>query len=138
MLLEMLMKEDFCVNKKIYYHDTDAGGVVYYANYLKFLEEARTEFCLYRGVDMSALLNQGVCFVVAHIEVDYKSPARYLDNVQIFTSVDNIGRSSVCFLQQVKKADKLLVDAKVTWVCINKDFKPRSVPDIVKNLKISS
>ncbi len=127
------MLEKFFINKRVYYHDTDAGKMVYYANYLNFLEEARTEFCFHRGVDVLALSSEGIYFVVAHIEVDYKSPAQYLDLIKVFTSVEKIGRSSVNFVQEIKKEEKLLVYAKVTWVCVNKDFKPRSVPEIIKD-----
>jgi acyl-CoA thioester hydrolase len=74
---------DFSIEKKVYYHDTDCGGIVYYANYLKFLEESRSEYCLLRGVDLAALMREGTGFPVVHIEVDYKGAARYADTVQV-------------------------------------------------------
>jgi len=125
----------FYLEKKVYYHDTDCGGVMYYANYLKHLEEGRTEFCLSRGVDMRGLSEKGVLFVVARVEVNYKSPARYLDTVRVITRVEEICRSSVHFIQEIRREDKLLVEAKITWVCVNRNFKPQSVPEIIKSLK---
>ncbi len=128
------MMEEFYIEKKIYYHDTDSGGVVYYGNYLNFLEEARTEFCLARGINTKELSEQGIYFVVAHIDVDYKSPARYLDKIKVLTSVEKTGRVSVHFRQTIKKDDQVLVEAGVIWVCVTKDFKPRSVPGTVRRL----
>jgi len=108
--------------------------VVYYANYLKHLEEARTEFCLNRGLDIKKIAQEGIFFVIAHIELAYKSPARYLDTIRISAAIDKIGRSSVNFTQRITRGDTLLVEAKVTWVCVSRDFKPRSIPDAVKGL----
>ncbi len=125
---------DYFMEKTIYYHDTDCGGVVYYANYLKFMEEARTQFCFSRGVDIRNLYEQGIFFVIAKVEIAYKAPARYLDNIRVYVKVDKLGRSSLDFTQEIKKDDKLLVTAKVTWVCVNRDFKPRSHPEEMKKL----
>jgi acyl-CoA thioester hydrolase len=123
---------DFCIEKKIYYYDTDAGGVVYYANYLKHLEEGRNEFCRNKGVDLAQLAISGVEFPVVHVEVDYKSPARYGDIIKIYTRIEKIGGSSVNFLQEIKKEDTLLIRAKTVWACIDKEFKVRPVPDRIK------
>ncbi|MDD5746009.1 MAG: YbgC/FadM family acyl-CoA thioesterase [Candidatus Omnitrophica bacterium] len=128
------MPDNFSITKKIYYHDTDAGGIVYYANYLKFLEEARTEFCFHHGIDKTVLGRQDIFFVVAHIDVAYKAPARYLETIRVVTSLEKIGRVSVHFLQQVTRGDTLLVEAKVTWVCVNKELRPRPVPEEMKKL----
>lgn len=125
---------DFYIENKIYYHDTDSGGVVYYANYLKHLEEARTEFCLGRGLDLKKIAKEGIYFVVAHIDVGYKSSARYLDTIRISAVVEKISRASVNFVQKIKRQDTLLVEARVTWVCVSSDFKPRSIPKAVKEL----
>ncbi|MBU4304977.1 MAG: thioesterase family protein [Candidatus Omnitrophica bacterium] len=69
------------------------------------------------------------------MEINYKSPARYLDTVRVITRVEEIGRSSVHFIQEIRRDVQLLVEAKVTWVCVNRDFKPQSVPEVIKNLK---
>ena len=68
---------EFQIKKTIYYHDTDSGGVVYYANYLKYLEEARTEYFRSKFQELKTLAERGVLFVVARVEIDYRSPAKY-------------------------------------------------------------
>ena len=123
---------DFYIEKKIYYHDTDCGGVVYYANYLKFLEEGRTEFCASKGVSMKELVEKGIVFPVVHIEVDYKGPARYQDTIRIYTKVDKIGISSVHYNQKITKEGVTLVEAKTIWACVGDDFKVRPIPAEVK------
>ncbi|MFA6281569.1 MAG: YbgC/FadM family acyl-CoA thioesterase, partial [Candidatus Omnitrophota bacterium] len=75
------------MQKRIYYHDTDCGGVVYYANYLKYLEEARTEYMRERGLDLKELAGTGLLFVVKKVEIEYKSPARYADLLEISTKL---------------------------------------------------
>lgn len=120
---------DFHIEKKMYYHDTDAGGVVYYGSYLKHLEEGRNEYCLSRGIDLVEYAANGVIFPVAHLELDYKRPARYGDTVQIFNRVDKIGRCSLDFYQEIKRGETILVIAKTLWVCVNKDMKPQAIPD---------
>jgi acyl-CoA thioester hydrolase len=124
--------EDFYIERKIYYHDTDSGGVVYYANYLEYLEEARTEYCVKRGVSLKKLGEAGTYFVVAHVELDYKAPARYQDSIKITAQIQKIGTASLYFLQQVVKDGLLLLEAKTTWVCVGRDFKPKQIPPEVK------
>jgi acyl-CoA thioester hydrolase len=125
------MKEHQLRNK-IYYHDTDAGGVVYYATYLKHLEEGRNEYCASRGVDLRALAEQGMQFPVVHIEVDYKSPARYGDTITISSRVEKIGTSSLHFHQQISREDRLLVTAKTVWACVDGTFSIIPVPAEIK------
>jgi acyl-CoA thioester hydrolase len=117
------------LEKKIYYHDTDCGGVVYYANYLKYLEEARSEFFLERGISLKDLAAQGVYFVVAHTQLDYKSPARYQDIIKVDTAIDKVGRCSLDFNQDISRQDVVLVLARTTLVCVNKEFKPIPLPE---------
>ena len=123
---------DHSIKKKIYYHDTDAGGVVYYANYLEHLEEGRFEFCLSKGVNMAEAAKEGAIFPVVHLEIDYKSPARYGDVISVFTSVEKMGFSSIHFLQEIKRGDALLVRAKTVWACVDETLKPRAIPDKIK------
>lgn len=120
------------IEKKIYYHDTDAGGVMYYANYLKHLEEARFEFCLEKGVNLPESAKKGVLFAVVHMEIDYKSPARYGDVIRIFTSIEKIGFSSIHFLNEIKRGELTLVKCKTVWACISEALKPRAIPDSIK------
>jgi len=124
--------KDHILKKKVYYHDTDAGGVVYYASYWKFLEEGRTEFCLERGFDVGKLFRAGISFVVVHAEADYKAPARYGDTVSVHTRVDSVGNSSIRFSQDIQNGAALLVSAQVVWACVGNDFRSRPVPDEVR------
>ncbi|MGE5307588.1 MAG: acyl-CoA thioesterase [Deltaproteobacteria bacterium] len=111
-------QQDFTIERRIYYHNTDAGGVVYYANYLKLLEEGRTEFCRSRGIDTGKLWAQGIGFPVVHVEVDYKSPARYADLIRIATRIEKVGNSSLHFSQEITRDGQLLVRAKTVWACV--------------------
>lgn len=128
--------EGFSIERRIYYHATDAGGVVYYANYLKLFEEGRTEFCLNRGLDLGELMGRGVMFPVVHVEAEYKSPARYADMVEVATRVEKVGRSSVHFYQEILRKGQLLVLARTVWACVGSDFRSRPLPeDIAEALR---
>ena len=78
------------MQKRIYYHDTDCGGVVYYANYLKYLEEARTEYMEKRGLILKELAEKGFLFVVRRVDIEYKAPAHYGDTLEIVTKLSKI------------------------------------------------
>jgi acyl-CoA thioester hydrolase len=88
---------------KIYYEDTDCGGVVYYANYLKYFERARTQYLEERGLSVAALMNEGTVFVVVHAEVEYRSPARYGDTLAIDMVVSDMSAASFTFAHVVKE-----------------------------------
>jgi acyl-CoA thioester hydrolase len=90
------------VEIRVYYEDTDCGGVVYYANYLKYFERARTEYLESRGWSVASLMEQGTVFVVVHAEVDYRSPARYGETLIIETVVSDISAASFTFAHVVK------------------------------------
>ena len=121
------------MKKRIYYYDTDCGGVVYYANYLKYLEEARTEYFEARGVFVKDLMKQGIGFVVARQEIDYKAPAVYDDILDIHAWVNNISRASMEFEYEVKdQAGRMISKAKTVLVFVDKNLKPRSIPDDIK------
>ena len=118
---------------KIYYHDTDCGGVVYYANYLKYLEEARTEFFETNGFLIRELAQKGTLFVVARQEIDYKSPAVYGDVLIIDTRVANISGVKMEFEYEIKNQDaRLISKAKTILVCVDKTLKPRPIPEDIK------
>lgn len=121
------MKESY-LEKKIYYHDTDCGGVVYYANYLKHLEEARTEFFLDLGIDLRELMEKGIYFVVSRVEMDYKSPAKYQDLIRVATRIEKIGFSTLHFFQKIFKDEKVLVEARTILVCVNNELRPIRIP----------
>ena len=124
----------FTSPKKIYYHDTDCGGVVYYANYLKYFEEARTEFMAHAGVELKELKARGVLFVVRNVRIDYKSPARYGDRLTIETSLKKARNVTLEFQQSIKRDDLLLVEAVTQLVCIDRGFKPQPIPSEILSL----
>ena len=124
--------EHFVFERRIYYHHTDAGGVVYYATYLHILEEGRVEFLRANGVDVNECLKLDVAFPVVHVEVDYKAPAKYGDVVMVFTKIEKVGQASIAFAQEIKRGDTLLIKAKTVWACTGSDFKVKSIPDSVR------
>ena len=93
------------MEKRIYYHDTDAGGVVYYGNYLKYFERARTQYFEDRGLSVAELMKEGTMFVVVHAEVDYRSPARYGDRLIIETVVSDMTAASFTFSHVVRERE---------------------------------
>lgn len=123
---------------KIYYHHTDCGGVVYYANYLKFLEEARTEFLLEKGVSIKDLSKSGVLFAVIRQEIDYKSPAFYADTLNIDTRISNTSKVKIEFEHQIKnQQDKIICQARTLLACVDANFKPLPIPEEIRNKIVS-
>lgn len=122
------------IKKKIYYHDTDAGGVVYYANYLKFFEEGRTEYLEERGIFTEELLKQGIAFVVANVDIEYLKPVKYKDTIEIHTEIEKTGNSSIIFLQKAVRDGIICCQAKITLVCVNGSIKPIRIPQEIINL----
>ncbi len=122
------------MKKRIHYHDTDCGGVVYYGNYLKFLEEARTEYLDERGVSIKGLMDQGVLFVVHRQEIDYKYPLFYGDVLEIKTWIRELSTVRMEFEYEIKNQNGRLVSkARTSLVCIDKNFEPKSIPEDIKN-----
>lgn len=121
---------------RIYYHDTDCGGVVYYANYLKYLEEARSEYFENKGLIVKDLLNEGIGFVVARQEIDYKSPAFYADILEIKARVTDASFTRVNFEYDILNGSgKLVASAKTVLVFVDKTLKPKRIPeDMLKKL----
>ena len=113
---------------KIYYEDTDAGGVVYYANYLKYMERARTELLAERGLDIARYHAEGRLFAVVNVEVKYKKPAVLGDLVDVTTVVKEVTNVTVTLIHRILRGDDLLVEAGVRLACIGKDGKPRRLP----------
>ena len=124
------------MKKKIYYHDTDCGGVVYYANYLKFIEEARTEFFSDKGLSIKELAREGTMFVVARQEVDYKLPAFYGDILDVGAVISNISAASIDFDHEIKKDNQIVAKAKTIMVCVGKTLRAKSIPEEIRK-KIS-
>ena len=115
---------------RIYYEDTDAGGIVFYANYLKFFERARTEWLRACGVDQHALAQQdGAIFVVKSASIDYHAPARLDDVLNLTLSIEKLGRASVQFVQQAWCGETLLCSAHVKVGCVDAaTLRPRPLP----------
>lgn len=122
------------MEKRIFYHDTDAGGIVYYGNYLKYLEEARTEFLENKGLSVAIFRNRGLIYAVRKCSITYRSPARYGDILICDARLKEITAAQLIFDQFVheKETRRLVVEAEVTLACLNKDFKPVQIPDDLK------
>ncbi|HTZ11566.1 MAG TPA: thioesterase family protein [Candidatus Margulisiibacteriota bacterium] len=121
------------MKKKIYYHDTDCGGVVYYANYLKYLEEARTELFADKGVNIKEWADKGALFVVARQEIDYKAAGRYADTLDIKTWVSEISGVRLNFDSEIKNQEgALIAKAKTILVCVDAKLKPQAIPDEIR------
>ena len=131
------MHENFFHNIKVYYEDTDAGGVVYYANYLKFLERARTEALFTIGFNNKKIKEDyGALIVVKSCNIEYKKPSYLEDKLKIRSFVKSVTKTSFFMSQFISRDDELIVEAKVHLVFINKDGKPIKVPeDIFKDFK---
>jgi len=132
------MTEPPLLTKKIYNHDTDCVGVVYYANYLKYFEEGRCEFFAGLGCSLADLAHQGFLFVVAKTEVEYKAPARYQEIVTIGTRLAEVRNASLRFVQEVRRGETLLVRAKTFTVCISPRFKPVPLPPDIRKILVSA
>ncbi|NLB35181.1 MAG: acyl-CoA thioesterase [Elusimicrobia bacterium] len=116
------------ITRKVYYYDTDAGGLVYHSNYLKYFEEGRTTFFEKRGVDIPSLLNQGYFLVVRRTEIDYIAPARYGDIIEIVSHLDFISGVRVNFSYEITCNGKDIVRGKTLLVSVGENMKPRRLP----------
>ncbi|VAW54438.1 Tol-Pal system-associated acyl-CoA thioesterase [hydrothermal vent metagenome] len=138
-------QKEFSWPIRVYYEDTDSGGVVYYANYLKFMERARTELLRSIGYEQDQLQQElGIIFAVRSANIQYKKPARFNDELNVVTTILSLGKASIHFQQciflsaphhgDVKSA--LLSSAEIKIACLNaKKFSPQSVPaSIVKKI----
>ncbi len=122
--------ETFRLPVRVYYEDTDAAGVVYYANYLKFMERARTEWLSARGFDIAVLEREhGVVFVVRRVEIDYLQPARLGDRLDVtFTLVDG-RRASLIADQDILRDGQTLIRARITVACLDHaNWRPARIP----------
>ncbi len=132
----------FCWAERVYWEDTDGGGVVYYANYLKFLERARTEWLRARGVSQRALAEErGIVFTVASVEISYRRPARLDDDLLVTCEPTRTGGASLLFAQQIYRrragdappeTGELLATAQVRVACVDtRTLRPQRLPDFV-------
>jgi acyl-CoA thioester hydrolase len=125
---------EFSWRARVYWEDTDGGGVVYYANYLKFMERARTEWLRAQGHSQAELAEQfGFVFAVVEVRVNYRRPARLDDELTVTCLPVPEGRASIRFKQSVKKGEDTLADGDVRVACVDaKTFRPRALPDFIK------
>lgn len=120
---------------KIYYKDTDCGGVVYYGKYLEFFEVARTEWMADRGIDIKYLKDNGIQFIVKTADISYHSPAKYGETINVETLVNEISGASLNFKYEVteKITKRLIATGFTKMVCINDSLKPRRLPVTIKD-----
>ena len=124
------MHENFYHKLKVYYEDTDAGGVVYYANYLKFIERARTEALATLGFNNKKIKEDfGALILVKSCNIEYKIPAHLEDELNIRSYVKSITKTSFFMNQFIKRGDELIAEAKVHLVFVNKEGKPIKIPN---------
>lgn len=120
---------------RVYFQDTDAGGVVYHASYVNFMERARTEWLRTHGYSNAGLMKEfGVVFVVRSMKLDYLRPALLDDMLDVTAQVKDIGRSRITLLQTVRREDEMLTEAEVHLVSVSLDtFKPVRVPEVLRS-----
>lgn len=125
-----MSEPDFAWPVRVYWEDTDAGGVVYYANYLKFLERARTEWLRSLGIEQTELAERdGVLFVVRRVEADYLKAARFNDALSVECRRVEVGRASMTVDQKVLRGDEVLLVAQVKAACVSAgEFRPARIP----------
>lgn len=127
--------QPFIFRCRVYYEDTDAGGIVYYVNYLKFMERARTECLRSLGFAQSQLAGENLLFVVHSAEARYRSPARLDDEILVTAEVMELNRASLRFRQQVRRAtdEALLCEGQFVVACVRADnLKPRAIPEALR------
>ncbi len=122
------------MEKRIFYHDTDAGGIVYYGNYLKYLEEARTEFLEKKGLSVGSFQKRGLLYAVRKCTITYRSPARYGDTLVCDAKLKEAKVAQLIFEQTIhdKKTGRLIAQAEVALACLNEKFKPTQIPEDLK------
>jgi len=127
----------FCWPVRVYYEDTDSGGVVYYANYLKFMERARTEYLRSMGFEQDQLRrDQGILFTVHSLQVDFSLPARFNDALEISAEISDLKRASLAFSQSVRRRGEPtpLCSGTVRIACVDADsFKPKPIPEMIRS-----
>ena len=127
------MTKNFKYKFRIYYEDTDSGGVVYYANYLKYLERARSEAIYSLGLTNTKLRKDyGTLIIVKSCNIEYKKPARFEDELEIISSVLIKTKTSFTMKQIIKKHEELISEADVQLVTVNKEGKPVKIPKILE------
>lgn len=121
---------EFFIRIRVYLEDTDAGGIVYYVNYLKFMERARTELLRSLGSEFSELYSKRLQFVVHSLEAQYRKPAQADDELIITAHAEKIARTYILFAQQVRRGEEIMCEAKIKVACVDADkLKPAPIPE---------
>ena len=128
------MSNEFIHEVKVYYEDTDSGGVVYYSNYLKFLERARTEMINSIGLSNKKLLEDyKTLIIVKSCNIEYLIPSKLEDILQIYSSIESFNKASFVMIQNIRKDDNLIVKAKIKLVTVNLEGRPSKIPSVLEN-----
>ena len=127
------MKPVFSIPIRVYYEDTDSGAVVYYANYLKFMERARTEWLRALGFEQDELIRrEGVLFAVRSAKIEFLKPARFNDMLQVTAQVSRRGKASLTFAQEIRRDGLTLCEGEVKVACLDvATFAPRPIPESI-------
>lgn len=125
-----MQRNNFSWPVRVYYEDTDAGGIVYYANYLKYFERARTEWLRALGVEQDLLLIQNVAFVVIEVQMQNKRAAKFNEKLTVLSEISNLKRASLIFKQEIFNAlQQLVCSAEIKVACVDpQQLKARSIP----------
>ncbi len=123
-------RDAFRLPVRVYYEDTDAAGVVYYANYLKFMERARTEWLSALGFELAAVEREhGIAFVVHRVDIDFRQPARLADRLDVTVTLAELGRARLIADQEVRRGAEMLAQARVTLACLDPStWRPARIP----------
>lgn len=126
----MSASQPFVWPVRVYVEDTDFGGVVFYANYLKYFERARTELLRSLGISQQVMVAEHrVIFVVTRVEVDYLTPARMDEELVVTAGVEKLGRASIRFVQEIRRGADVLVKARIGIACVDSDsMRPQPIP----------
>jgi acyl-CoA thioester hydrolase len=123
------------IDVRVYYEDTDLAGIVYYANYLKFIERGRTEMLRAAGISQARLKDEtGLVFAVVHVAVSYRAPARLDDVLRIETTLTGLGGASIAMLQRVRRDGDTLVEATVRLACVGPDGRACRLPGRLRQM----
>jgi 4-hydroxybenzoyl-CoA thioesterase len=128
----MTLNKEFLLPIRVYIEDTDAGGIVYYVNYLKFMERSRTEFLRSLGYGKTSVLDDGLLLVVHSLVVNYQLPAKLDDELIVGSSILKLARSHIAFKQQIRRGQTLLCNAEVTIACVNARLRPTGLPIAIR------
>ncbi|UTW46463.1 tol-pal system-associated acyl-CoA thioesterase [bacterium SCSIO 12696] len=133
------MASEFTLPLRVYIEDTDAGGIVYYVNYLKFMERARTELLRSYGYDKPAFWADNLMFVVHSVDVNYRRPAQLDDQLEVSATIHNLGRTYFDVAQQVRRGDTVLCEGTVRVANVTRDgMKPKAIPQEMRDRLMSN